>query len=409
MAFLARRAAALILLFPFLVSAQVQLGNEILATNGFRELQGKRVGLLTNPSGVNRKVESTIELLRKARGVNLVALFAAEHGISGKVLAGIEFKDAVDKRTGLPVFSLYGPGPTRKPTAKMLKGLDALVYDIQDTGCRSYTFISTMGLAMEACAEAGVEFIVLDRPNPVGGDRVEGPLLDPRFRSLVSQWNIPYVYGLTCGELARMINGEGWITKPCKLTVIPLKGWRRSMVWRDTGLPWVPTSPNIPRHNSPLFYAATGLFGEIAGGSGLNIGNSFKMPFQCVTAVWLDAKKLSHRMNGYGLAGVTFPDFSINHNGKPYQGVQPEFSDPAHAPLMAINFYLLEAVKKVSGRDLFAESRRRKKDFAMFDKVNGTDATRKALQAGKSAATIVSSWRADEESFRQKRLKYLLY
>src|SRR5881398_3259219 len=135
-----------------------------------------------------------------------------------------------------------------------------------------------------ACAEGGVEFVGLDRPNPLAGERVEGPMVDDRFRSFVGQWNIPYTYGMTCGELARMINGEGWIKKPCKLTVIPMTGWRRTMVWRDTGLRWVPTSPNVPRGDSPLYYAATGLFGELAGSSGASIGTRLKRPFECVIA-----------------------------------------------------------------------------------------------------------------------------
>src|SRR6266436_1381335 len=174
--------------------AQVHLGSEVLAANGFKELQ-----------------------------VKLVALFGPEHGVYGDVKAGENIRDRTDQRTGLPVHSLYGA--TRKPTPPMLKGLDALVYDLQDTGVRSYTFISTMGLAMEACAEAGVEFVVLDRPNPLGGERVEGPMVDDRFRSFVGQWNIPYAYGMSCGELAQMINGEGWLGKRCKLTVIPMNAW----------------------------------------------------------------------------------------------------------------------------------------------------------------------------------------
>jgi uncharacterized protein YbbC (DUF1343 family) len=389
------------------IHAQVQPGSEVLAANGFKELQGKRVGLITNPSGVNRNGQSTIDLLRNAPGVKLVALFGPEHGVYGDVKAGENIRDKADKRTRLPVYSLYGG--TRKPTPAMLKGLDAVVYDLQDTGVRSYTFISTMGLAMEACAEAGVEFIVLDRPNPLGGERAEGPMMEDRFRSFVGQWNIPYVYALTCGELARMINGEGWIKKTCKLTVVPMKGWRRSMVWQDTGLPWVPTSPNVPRAESSLYYAATGLFGEIAGGSGANIGTRIKRPFECVIAPWLDARKFSAAMNRYGLHGVSFPTFSVTHEGKKLQGVSLKFTDPARAPLVGINFYLLEGIRQASGRDLFREAVKAKKDFQMLDKVSGSDATRKALLAGHSAADIVNSWKAGEEAFQRKRQKYLLY
>src|SRR5438477_5504937 len=398
---------AVLLVLVAEAKAQVQLGTEVLAANGFKELQGKRVGLITNPSGVNRNGESTIDLLRNAPGGKLVALLGPEHGVYGDVKAGENIRDKTDQRTGLPVHSLYGA--TRKPTPPMLKGLDALVYDLQDTGVRSYTFISTMGLAMEACAEAGTEFVVLDRPNPLGGERVEGPMVADRFRSFVGQWNIPYAYGMTCGELARMINGEGWIRMPCQLTVVPLNGWVRSMVWRDTGLPWVPTSPNVPRADSPLFYAATGLFGELAGGSGATIGTRLKRPFECVIAPWLDANRFSSAMSGYGLPGISFPTFSVVHEGQRLHGVSLKIGNPARAPLVAINFFLLDAIRRASGRDLFAEAVQRNKDFQMFDKVCGTDDIRRDLKAGKTATEIVRSWKPGEEEFRQKREKYLLY
>src|SRR5947207_3660198 len=296
---LALTLLALISTVPSL--AEVKLGNEVLANTGFRALQGKRIGLITNPSGVNRNLESTVDVLRAAPGVNLVALFGPEHGIYGDVPAGDKVESRTDARTGLPVHSLYGA--THKPTPEMLKGIDALAYDLQDTGCRSYTYISTMGVAMEACGEAGIEFIVLDRPNPLCGERVEASMVLPKFRSFVSRWDVPYVYGLTCGELAQMINGEHWIKSAPRLNVIPLKGWKRSMVWRDTGLPWVPTSPHIPHGDSPLFVAATGMLGEIGG---LNLGNNYSLPFQCLAAPWLDAHKTCQLLNSYGLPGVKF-------------------------------------------------------------------------------------------------------
>ena len=388
----------------------VKLGNEVLVEHKFKELAGKRVGLITNPSGVNRNLESTIEVLRQAPGVKLVALFGPEHGIYGDVPAGDKVASRTDERTGLPVHSLYGA--TRKPTPAMLQGLDALVYDLQDTGCRSYTFISTMGEAMEACGAAGVEFIVLDRPDPLGGERVEGPLVESeKFRSFVSRWDIPYVYGMTCGELARMINGQGWITNRCKLTVVPLKGWKRSMVWRDTGLPWVPTSPHVPHGESPLFQVATGMLGEIGG---VSIGVGYTLPFQCVAAPNVNPQQLAATLNGYGLPGVrfqplTFQPYYAAFKNEVVGGVQLYFTDPAHAPLTAINYYALEALKKVAGRDLFAEAVKVNKKFDMFDKVNGTDATRLALQSGQSAAEIVASWQPGEKKFRKERQKYLLY
>jgi len=390
-------------------SAEVRLGNEVLAAAHFKVLQGKRVGLITNPSGVNRHLDSTIEVLRAAPGVKLAALFGPEHGIYGDVPAGDKVDNSVDARTGLPAYSLYGK--TQKPTPEMLRGLDALVYDLQATGCRSYTFISTMGVAMEACGEAGIEFIVLDRPNPLGGDRIEGPMLEEKFRSGVSRWNVPYVYGLTCGELARMINGEGWIKHPCRLTVVPMKGWRRSMVWEDTGLPWVPSSPHVPHGKSPLYLVATGILGELMS---VSTGIGYTLPFECVAAPGLDPHKLAAALNGYRLPGlkfqpITYKPYYFTFSNQVIGGVQIFLTDPTRAPLTPINFYALETLKAVAGLDLFDEAVKLKRGFGMFDKVNGTDATRKALQAGTPAAEIVAAWKPGEAAFRKARRKYLLY
>lgn len=391
--------------------ARVRLGCEELAARGFRELQGKRVGLIANQTSVNANGEPTWQVLRRAPGVKLVALFAPEHGLAGDLPAGKEFTNSVHGPTGLPVYSLYGPGPTRKPTPAMLRGLDVLVYDLQDTGFRAYTYISTLGLAMEACGAAGVEFVVLDRPNPLGGVRVEGPRLDPAFRSFVGQWNVPLIYGLTPGELARMINGEGWITNRCRLTVVPLSGWKRAMTWRDTGLPWVPASPNVRTPSAALGMPATGLVGELGG---LNIGLGGDYPFRCYAAPWLDGQKLATHLNRLRLPGVRFNPFSYQPSrgafrGQTVHGVWLEFSDPTRAPLVALNFYALEAVRKLTGRNLLAEAVKSGKTLSMFDKLMGGDRTRKALLAGRPAAEIVASWKADEAAFRQRRQPYLLY
>jgi uncharacterized protein YbbC (DUF1343 family) len=392
------------------LGGEVLLGNEVLAKQGFKPLQGKRIGLITNPSGVNRNIESTIELLRAAPGVKLAALFGPEHGIYGDVFAGETVDTQTDTRTGLPAYSLYGT--TRRPTAEMLKGLDALVYDLQDTGCRSYTFISTMGVAMDAAGEAGIEFIVLDRPNPLGGERVEGPMVAPEFRSFVGRWAVPYVYGMTCGELARMINAESWIDHPCKLTVVPMKGWKRSMVWRDTGLPWVPTSPHVPQGDSPMFQVATGMLGELGG---VSTGIGYTLPFQCIAAPDLDANKTAEVLNSYHLPGlrfkpITYKPYYFAYKNQEIGGVQVFLTEPSRAPLTALNIYALETLKKVSGRDLFTEvAASTNRSFKMFDKVNGTDATRKALQSGRPASEVVASWKPGEEAFRKARKNYLLY
>ncbi len=228
---------------------------------------------------------------------------------------------------------------------------------------------------------------------------------------MVGKWDVPYVYGMTCGELAQMINAEGWIKARCKLTVVPLKGWKRSMVWRDTGLPWVPTSPHVPHGESPLFQVATGMMGEIGG---VSTGIGYTLPFECVAAPGVDAQRLAATLNGYRLPGIQFKPITY----KPYYfaykdelvaGVQLFFTDPPRAPLTAVNFYAMQALKEVAGRDLFDEAVKRKKSFDMFDKVNGTDATRKALQAGTPADQIAASWKAGEDAFRKKRATYLLY
>ncbi|HOV71978.1 MAG TPA: DUF1343 domain-containing protein, partial [Dysgonamonadaceae bacterium] len=213
----------------FAQKIKVKTGVEVLKETGFKVLQGKRIGLITNPTGVDNQLKSTIDILHEAQGVKLVALYGPEHGVRGDVYAGDKVDTFTDPNTGVPVYSLYGS--TRKPTQEMLEGVDALVYDIQDIGCRSYTYISTMYLAMQAAAENGIEFIVLDRPNPLGGLKVEGCLVEEGFFSFVSQLKVPYVYGLTCGELATLINREFMGSKPCKLTVVKMKKWRRKMTF----------------------------------------------------------------------------------------------------------------------------------------------------------------------------------
>ena len=226
------------------LSAQKTMtGIEVLKKDNFKILERKRVGLITNPTGVDNSLKSTIDILFEAPNVNLVALYGPDPGVRGAVPAGDKVENSTDPSTGLPVYSLYGK--TRKPTPEMLQGIDVLVYDIQDIGCRSFTYISTMGVAMEAAAENGIEFIVLDRPNPIGGENVEGNLVEDGYISFVSQFKIPYIYGLTCGELARMLVGEHMLAKDCKLTVVPMKHWKRSMDYTKTGLQWIPCSASI--------------------------------------------------------------------------------------------------------------------------------------------------------------------
>lgn len=391
--------------------AQVLTGIDVLESEKFARLQGKRVGLLSNPTAVNRRGEPTWKVLRGAPGVKLVALFGAEHGFDGKARAGTEVRDAVHGPTGLPVYSLYGPGPVRRPTPRMLEGLDILLYDIQDTGCRSYTYISSLGLAMESCASNEVAVVVLDRPNPLGGQRVEGPMLNTRFKSFVGQWPVPYVYGLTPGELARMIQGERWIQGRCRVSVVPLRGWYRKMTWDDTKLPWIPSSPNVPRGDTPLYLVATGVLGEIGG---LNLGTGSPLSFRVIGAPWLDPERFARQLRAYRLPGITFEPVALDFNrlardGSELRGVRLHVTQPSTAPIAAINFYALEAVRKTTGQDLFKKAVERGKTWDMFDKVTGSDQTRRDIQAGRGARQIVASWKPGENAFRKRRSPYLLY
>lgn len=389
---------------------RVELGIDVLASNDFRGLEGKRVGLITNPTGVSSSGRSTIDILRSAPNVKLVALYAPEHGVYGAELAGDYVAFTKDARTGLPVYSLYGP--TRKPTPDMLKNIDVLIYDIQDIGCRSYTFISTLGLAMEAAGEAGIEFYVLDRPNPLNGNRVEGMPLDPKFRSFVGQWDIPYVYGLTPGELARLINAQKWITTRPKLTIVPMRGWYRSMYWEDTGLNWVPTSPHIPTSETSLFYVVTGLVGE---GLPVNHGIGYTLPFQLIGNENFHAFELGDQLNALKIPGVYFrPTFYKPFYGglkdKMCQGVQIVFTDRDEVNLANLSVILMEQLQKYTGGKLFIrDASGNGKEPSMFDKVAGGDEIRRNFYAGKTAADLIASWQPGIEAFRKLREPYLIY
>ena len=393
----------------------VKPGIEVLRESGFQQLRGKRVGLVTNPSGVDSRLKSTIDILFQAPEVNLVALYGPEHGVRGDMYAGDKVNDSTDPSTGLPVYSLYGK--TRKPTPEMLQGIDVMVYDIQDVGVRSYTFISTLGLVMEACAPLGIEVMVLDRPNPLGGNKIEGCYVEQPFNSFVSQYKIPYVYGLTVGELAVLINEEGLNRgqkgdkEPvkCKLSVIPMQGWTRSMLYEDTKLPWVLPSPNIPFSDSPMYYAASGVCGELYGF--MNIGIGYTLPFQVFGAVWLDPQALKSRLESYDIEGVSFrtiwyKPFSGSLKGQLVKGLQFFFTDYEKARITEVQFHVMQAVA-----ELYPD----KKAFSvvngsgLFDKVCGTDYVRKTFSQGYKLDDIKDYWRKDEDSFRALSQKYHIY
>lgn len=396
-------------------SAPVMPGVEVLKEIGFEGLVGKRVGLVTNPSGVDRELTSTIDILYNAPGVKLVALYGPEHGVRGDVYAGDKVNDAVDEATGLPVYSLYGA--TRQPTAEMLKGIDVMVYDIQDVGVRSYTFISTLGLVMRTCAELGIEVMVLDRPNPLGGNKIEGCYVEDPFYSFVSQYKIPYVYGLTVGEVAQMINEEGLnrgqkgnlAPLKCKLTVVPMKGWKRDMLFEDTRLPWVLPSPNIPYKDSAIHYASSGICGELYGF--LNIGVGYTLPFQTFAAPWMDAVRLKNQLDSYDIPGVAFrtiwyKPLSGSLKGQLVQGVQYFFTDYESARITEIQFHVMQAVAEI-----YPDKRAFEviSGYGLFDKVCGTDFIRTEISKRYLFDDIKEYWRKDEAEFRALSQKYHLY
>lgn len=402
----------LLLLFSVLPSQagspKIKTGIEVLKASGFKILEGKRIGLITNPTGVDNDLKSTIDVLHQSPNVKLVALYGPEHGVRGDVHAGDKVDSFTDPETGVPVFSLYGA--TRKPTKEMLEGIDVLVYDIQDIGCRSYTYISTMYLAMQAAAENNIEFVVLDRPNPLGGLKVEGNLVEDGFISFVSQLKIPYVYGLTCGELAMMINGEGMLEKPCKLSVVKMKKWKRKMKFEDTGLHWVPTSPHIPFSHSAYFYPVSGILGELGY---LSIGVGYTLPFEMFASEWINADEFARALNDKQLPGVSFrpihlkPYYSVGQ-GKDFQGVQTYLTDFGKARLSDIQFHVMEtAAQLYPDKKVFDHAPENR--FDMFDKVSGSDHIRKEFSKNHRFADIRNYWTKDENSFKQLSKRYYLY
>lgn len=321
-------------------AAKVSLGIDVLEAMDFAPLKGKRVGLLTNPAGVNSAGVSSIDVLRRAKNFKLTALFGPEHGIYGNEKAEVPVLDKIDKRTGLAVFSLYGK--YRKPTAQMLSKVDVIVVDLQDVGCRSYTYVSCMLYVMEACFEAGKEVVILDRPNPLGGLKVDGPMLDMQFKSYVGMFPAPYVHGLTIGEIATMARAnEGWLNvgkktrNAGKLKVIKMSGWRRNMQWPDTGLRWVPTSPAIPNYAAVLGYAMSGLGCQIGP---FQHGYGCEYPFRFLTYKNKSPYDIAKRLRAKQIQGL---DFKVIKNRAGKEGVYIVVSDFEKLKPTELSFHLM--------------------------------------------------------------------
>lgn len=398
--------SANILVFP---QTKVKLGIDVLKEN-YDFLKGKRVGLITNSTGVDSKLNSTIDIIYSLPGVKLVALFGPEHGVRGDIPAGEKVETYIDQRTNLPVYSLYGK--TRKPTPEMLKDIDVLIYDIQDIGVRSYTYISTMGLAMEAAAENNIQFVVLDRPNPLTGEKFEGSIVRKDFVSFIGQFPIPYIYGLTCGELAQMINEEKWLSngKKCNLKIIKMQGWRRSMRWEDTGLQWIPTSPHIPHYYSAQFYAATGILGELGV---ISEGVGYTLPFQLLGAEWIDENEIAKRMNNLNLEGVRFRPvvwrpFYGRFQGKILRGVQVHIDDFQKCNLTSIQFLFLQELKKLYPEKNVFEMANPDR-IRSFDLATGWDEIRKIFSQDFNYNSIKKYWEEEANEFKAKASKYFIY
>lgn len=423
-----------------------KLGIDVLRDDHFALLAGKRVGLVANPASVDSHRKPTALVLHEAKNVNLVALFGPEHGVFGDEYAGDKVTDKIDPTTGLRAFSLYGK--TRKPTTQMLNEVDTFVLDLQDIGLRSFTYINTMKTLLLACAEADKELVILDRPNPLGGTRVEGGMVeDEKFRSGVSSLDVPYVHGLTMGELA-LLTRDQLAPKFRKLHVVKMSGWKRDMTWEETGLDWIPPSPHLPHVSSVAACAATGILGELYQ---ISNGVGYTQPFEVVGSPETDGDDLARRMNGIwpGNDGVffrpmRFKPFYATHAGKLCSGVQVHL-DPRTAPsLVEINYRLVEALDGPElmriaatpttlptfgdpGDDAPRETTRptmmpttstkpattkattKSTRKAMFDKVTGSAEASEILARGGDLEPLFAKWRTESEAFKRKRAKYLLY
>jgi uncharacterized protein YbbC (DUF1343 family) len=381
----------------------VRSGLEVVLAEGLPPAAGRRVGLITNHTAVDRDLRSAADLLHRGGAVELVALFGPEHGVRGEAQAGAKMGAATDPRTGLPVHSLYGE--TLRPAPAMLRGLDAFVFDIQDVGVRYTTYLSTMVYAQEAAATAGLAFVVLDRPNPLTGSRVEGNLLDPDFASFVGFHPVPIRHGLTAGEVARLVAAErGW---PEPL-VVPVRGWERTRWFDETGLPWVQPSPNLPTLDTVTLYPGTCLIE----GTNVSEGRGTTRPFEYVGAPWLDPFRLAEAMAARDLPGCAFrpayfaPTFG-KHAGQVCGGVQVHLTDRDALRPVELGVHLLAAIRSA---DPGAFAWRQDAEGSFFlDKLLGGDGPRRLLDAGAGADEVLASFRDDAAAFAERRRPFLLY
>lgn len=392
------------------LQADLQTGAERLAGENFARFRDKSVGLITNHTATVGD-RHLADLIHEADGVELAALFGPEHGIRGDAPAGARIDDAVDEQTGAPVFSLYGA--IRKPTPEMLENVEILVFDIQDVGARFYTYISTMGYGMQAAAEKGIPFVVLDRPNPLGGDLVEGFLLEPGLESFVGLYPIPVAHGMTVAELALIIRGEAMIEglEDLDLRIVEMKGWKRDTLWSDLDREWNPPSPNIPDFQTALIYPGACFFEGVSASE----GRGTREPFMVVGAPWIDPDRLAENLNARNLPGLAFEPVTFTPESIPHMATSPKFmnteihgvrymiEDARKVKPVAAGIHLLEAFLEQAPdrKKFFTESR--------IQRLAGTGRLHRSLLDGVPAAVIARSWEEDISKFKQKRQPYLRY
>jgi uncharacterized protein YbbC (DUF1343 family) len=386
---------------PAPVTSSVVLpGIDVFMADIPQPLRGKRVALITNPGGIDRAGQSDIDLIAASKDLRLVALFAAEHGIRGVAAAGAKISDEVDPKTGVPIYSLYG-AEDRGPTPEMLKDVDAIIYDLPEVGGRTWTYVSTMALAMQAAARKGIPFVVLDRPNPIGGEIVEGALVDSGYRSFVGMYPIPARHGMTVGELATLFNRKFGIG--ANLTVVKAANWKRSQWFTDTGLPWVNPSPNLRSPDALNDYPGTVYFE----GTNVTEGRGTDRPFEQVGASWLDAPAVVRTMNGKQLPGIRFEALTM-----PVEQGARKFGGQT---IPAIRFVITDrqAYRPVSTALILIDEIRRQhptefKWGGSIDRLTGSDKARKAIDAG-TLPELLAEWDGEAAAFKESGKPYLLY
>ncbi len=381
------------------VSPDVLLGIDSLEAQEFAPIKGKQIGLITNQTGRDSHGRSTADVLSRAPGVKLIALFAPEHGIRGQKEAGQAVGDAIDPKTHLPVYSLYGGA--QKPTPEMLNSIDVLVFDMQDVGARFYTYLTTMAMAMEAAAQRHIGFLVLDRPNPLGGAIVEGQVLDPRIHHFTAFFTVPVRHGLTAGEMAKFYNATARIH--ANLSVVPVLHWKRSQIWDDTGLKFIPPSPNIRSPIEAILYAGIGMFEA----TNVGVGRGTDSPFERIGAPWIRGAELSRRLNLLGIPGVKFYQTIFEPEGDLYagqlcSGVRMEVTNPSEVRPIDIFVQIACLLRELSPKDFQLR-------WDEVARVTGSHDFETQYKANKTAADILEVFHKSSDQFLKDRAPYLLY